>query len=259
MANLQETDVQGSVRVFGGEFIEAPGGGTAIRFGQSIVVPGTVEVGSTPVAFLAVGASENQRIVGVRAQTTTGTVDVTVQYDGADVTTLTGVGTTASDNLGLDQAVAEGGTLSLALANVNGAENLSVTVIIESVGIGAAGEQVPTPWENGVVRYSQTYPLPGTIAAGDTVPAFFEAVSADETKSLVAVRHVAGAGSATITIQRNGGAVAGYGGIAVDTTADITDAADVQVADGDIFNLVVDAATDAEDITISLIFETTTA
>jgi hypothetical protein len=106
------------------------------------------------------------------------------------------------------------------------------------------------------VRVDKTWAYDGT-AAVNTLPGFYVSLPAGQSAVLALARHATGAGSATVSVRKNGTAVAGLDALSVSTTATTTDPADVAVADGDYLDLHVSAVSSASDLRFSLFLDLT--
>ncbi|HEU4914329.1 MAG TPA: hypothetical protein VFT16_02890 [Candidatus Saccharimonadales bacterium] len=113
------------------------------------------------------------------------------------------------------------------------------------------------------IRYTQTWTIGGYINVPvdniDYINPIFIAVHSGQTLNLIACRHRINSGTGvTVSLQRNGTNISGFTGISVTTTSTTTDPANVQLADGDMLQLVVTAISGSpQNLSVSLIFEAT--
>lgn len=107
----------------------------------------------------------------------------------------------------------------------------------------------------------RTYSLSGTLGlpsgATNFLPPFFKSVAPGNSVSLIAIRCVLRAGTATFSINQNGTAVPGLSAVSVTTTASyVTPTVAVNVVDGDLFAPVCTAVSGADGLSLTFIFAT---
>lgn len=141
---------------------------------------------------------------------------------------------------------------------------LQATTVDGNVDVinGELIEQGPHGGSNltgGVLRYGQTYVVPGSFDDTEVIPPFFIGVGSTEAKSIVGAKFITQSGSCTVSVEVNGSTLsAPYDAISCSTTAS-TVSGSVALSDGDQLQLVVDASSSPVDLSFTLFLESTAA
>lgn len=107
----------------------------------------------------------------------------------------------------------------------------------------------------GVLKYGQTYVVPGSFDDTELIPPFFVGKATGEAKEIVGYKAVTQAGSCDVSVEVNGSTASGYGSITVNTTAVDASPGNVALADGDEIQLVIDSSSTPEDLSFTLFLE----
>ena len=134
--------------------------------------------------------------------------------------------------------------------------------ILFSKGDGSGSGVWGSPSTLTKTRYvTHTFAVSGTLAvasgATNFLPPFFMELAPAETATLVSVRCMVRAGTATLNFQQNGATATGFGSIAVSTTPASTTPTPVAIANNDYFAPVLTAATGADGLSCTATFAVT--
>ena len=137
--------------------------------------------------------------------------------------------------------------------------------VLTSKGDGSGGGYwvAPSTLITGAkTRYDDyTFSVSGTLAvpsgATNFLPPFFKVLQSGETATLVSVRYMVRAGTATISINQNGSGATGFTGLSVTTTPTSTTPTPVTVTSGDYFAPVITAVSGSDGLSCTLTFAVT--